>query len=410
MMKCPRCGHDLSSNFCSNCGLYRLEFDGISCPICGAENNIDSTNCARCGIPLLRYNEYYPENYRVIGESIKKRELDSPSRSIIKGIVSLMIGVMLFLAIFYFIGLAYNPMSQLLPKPPESYNALITTNISNTGGDIFETQIWMALPANCDTQRNVSIKSITPEPDLITYDSDACTRICYWKFDNKFARDSTITIVQNVSFTAYPFAKSIDINKIEPYDYDSEIYKEYTKPSNKIESDDPEISKLAKDIVGNETNPYKKAALIYDFVIRHITYEKQKHELGAKYAYYTGKGDCTEFATLFAAMCRSEGIPVRLVEGYLCDSDTRAGHIWTELYIPPYGWIPADPTGDDKTNARFFFGRLGTNVLILSKGNVKIEPDYPDEKPYAFSYLAYYKTVDSGRLNFDTSADISRIE
>jgi len=410
MMKCPRCGHESSSNFCLNCGLYQLEFDSISCPVCGAENNRDSINCVRCGIPLLRYNEYYSENYHVIGEHAQKGKPGESGRRIVKAIESLMVGTMLFLAIFYFLALAYNPTSQLLPKPPESYNAVITTDISNTGGDIVETQIWMALPVDCDTQRNVSIKSITPEPDLITYDSNACTRICYWKFDQKIPRDSTITIVQNVSFTAYPFAESIDVNKIESYDSNSEIYKEYTKPSDKIESDDPEISKLAKEIVGNETNPYKKAGLIYDFVTRHITYEIQDHELGAKYAYNNGKGDCTEFATLFAAMCRSEGIPVRLVEGYLCDSDTRAGHIWTEFYVPPYGWVPADPTGDDKTNSRFFFGRLGTNVLILSKGNVRIEPKYPGERPYAFSYLAYYKTVDSGRLKFDTNADISRID
>lgn len=409
-MKCSRCGYESQSNYCSNCGLSHQEFDRISCPTCGAENTKDSNNCIRCGAPLLRYNQYYSDSYHVIGESIPKREPDKSNRKIIKGIISLMIGVMLFLAIFYFIGLAYNPTSQLFPKPPESYNAIITANISNTGGDIFETQIWMALPTNCDTQRNVSIKSIVPVPDFIAYDPISCTRICYWKFDQKISRDSNITIVQNVSFTAYPYAESIDINKIQPYDYNSEIYKEYTKPSEKIESDDPDISKLSKEIVGNEINPYKKAGLIYDFVTRHITYEKQIHEFGAKYAYQTGKGDCTEYATLFAAMCRSQGIPVRLVQGYLCDSDTKAGHIWAEFYIPPYGWVPADPTGDDKTNARFFFGRLGTNVLILSKGNVKIEPDYPGEKPYAFSYLAYYKTHDSGRINFDTRAYISKID
>ncbi len=412
-MKCPKCGFITDSTYCPSCGSYMAEFERIKCPVCGQGNNKDSYYCFRCGNPIITFNTYSgynPERYRVVDGYVQRPEPESPYKKAVRGFFSLMIGLMIFLAVFYFIGLANNPWSDLLEEPPVSYNAVITTSITNIGGEVFDTQVWMALPVNCDTQQNVSIISINPAPDMITYDPDACTKICYWNFNDTIPNNSTITITQNLSFTSHPYTVSVDPAKIESYDYSSDIYKEYTIPSEKIESDDPAISGLAKEIVGKETNPYKKAGLIYDFVTRHITYEKQDHELGAKYAYLSGKGDCTEFATLFAAMCRSQGIPVRLVDGYLCEPNTTAGHIWTEFYIPPYGWVPADPTGDDTTNSRLFFGHRGSNVLILSKGNAKIEPHYPGDNLYAFNYLAYYKTYDSGKLIFDNVADINRIE
>ena len=161
--------------------------------------------------------------------------------------------------------------------------------------------------------------------------------------------------------------------------------------------------------MGNETNPYTKADLIYGWVVKNITYEVQEQELGARYAFYNRKGDCTEFATLFVAMCRSQGIPARLVHDYLYGSDTSAGHMWAEFYLLPYGWVPADPTGDHTTKGRFFFGRLGSNVLTLSKGNVGISPNYPEANPFAFSYIAHYKSYNSGKLIFENSTELKKI-
>lgn len=411
-MKCPMCGYETSLNYCPNCGTYPLEQEMITCPFCGHENSKGLFYCSRCGKSLATYTTNDNSN---LGEGKgtenynKKTEIDEANKKRIKAIASIFIGVMLLLAISYYIGLFNNPNSPLGHQLPESYNAIITTKITNIDAEVDEAQLWIALPVNCDTQQNVSIISIDPEPDKIILAPEACTRICYWNLGNSIPKNSTITITQEISFTANPFTTPIDPSKVEAYDVTSEIYKEYTKPSQKVESDDPQIVATAKNIVGNETNPYKKANRIYGWVVKNITYEVQDQELGAKYAFYNRKGDCTEFSTLFVAMCRSQGIPARLVHGYLYSSDTSAGHMWAEFYLPPYGWVPADPTGDNLTKSRFFFGRLGSNVLILSKGNVGTSSKYTESNPFAFSYIAYYKTYNSDKLIFENNAEIKKV-
>ena len=65
-------------------------------------------------------------------------------------------------------------------------------------------------------------------------------------------------------------------------------------------------------------------------------------------------GNCRHFATTFVLLCRSQGIPARIVVGFnpgqfnkktgyheIKGKDT---HVWTEVYIPYWNWVPFDPT------------------------------------------------------------------
>ena len=76
---------------------------------------------------------------------------------------------------------------------------------------------------------------------------------------------------------------------------------------------------------------------IYEWVLSHITasgYRGAEH--GALYTLSEKRGDCTEFADLFTALCRAAGIPVRRVSGYVCNEsrkvDPHEYHDWAEFY------------------------------------------------------------------------------
>lgn len=90
---------------------------------------------------------------------------------------------------------------------------------------------------------------------------------------------------------------------------------------------------------------------IYNYVVENIRYDSAKvFNLLYNYlpdiveTYTTGQGICYDYASLFASMLRSVGIPAKLVKGYASYApDTY--HAWNEVYIEGE-WIIVDPTRD----------------------------------------------------------------
>lgn len=70
---------------------------------------------------------------------------------------------------------------------------------------------------------------------------------------------------------------------------------------------------------------------------------------------WSRRGFCQYYASTMALLLRKEGIPTRLVQGFLPgERDPATGietirslntHAWVEVYFPGYGWVDFDPTG-----------------------------------------------------------------
>ncbi len=90
---------------------------------------------------------------------------------------------------------------------------------------------------------------------------------------------------------------------------------------------------------------------IYRYVVENIRYDSDKvFDLLYNYlpdiveTYTTNEGICYDYASLFAAMLRSIGIPAKLVKGYASYApDTY--HAWNEVLLDGE-WITVDPTRD----------------------------------------------------------------
>jgi len=71
-----------------------------------------------------------------------------------------------------------------------------------------------------------------------------------------------------------------------------------------------------------------------------------KTDRGALWALENKQGDCTEFAGLFAALCRADGIPARVLSGFTCPKNMilkpYSLHNWAEFYDGKV-WRLADP-------------------------------------------------------------------
>ena len=159
----------------------------------------------------------------------------------------------------------------------------------------------------------------------------------------------------------------LDVNKISG-DYDAAFLEKFTQAAAGIEVEDSQIKELARKIVGEEKNPFWKAYKIYNWITRNIIYdyekaERENLETGALLTLRTKKGTCDDYTKLFVALARASGIPARSVMLYVMEGKAN-GHGFPEVYLPPYGWIPLDPTWGTILEE---FARTEPGLFILAK-------------------------------------------
>jgi hypothetical protein len=122
---------------------------------------------------------------------------------------------------------------------------------------------------------------------------------------------------------------------------------EFIKSCYFINSDDDRVKRLARQAVGMETDPWRKAVKIEGWVHTHMRVVNDEGMATADHVARTLRGDCTEFAMLAAAMCRAEGVPSRTAIGLIYAAGGSrpafAFHMWTEVWIKGR-WVPIDAT------------------------------------------------------------------
>ncbi|HPZ08664.1 MAG TPA: transglutaminase domain-containing protein [Candidatus Eremiobacteraeota bacterium] len=212
-------------------------------------------------------------------------------------------------------------------------------NIKLLEGEKGEILLWSALPSEHRGQE-VKIEKIYPEPVEIIKDEINGNEIVFWRITDFPEREE---LYFYYDFQILPQEVKTDIApyKLLPWDKDTEEYKRFTQSEPWIELTD-DIKKKAQEIAGEEKNPYFQARKIFHWVVENIEYEYPSiEERGAEISFKKLKGDCGEFSVIFCALCRSLGIPARTVT---CIWFTGGGHQWAEILLPPYGWIPIDPS------------------------------------------------------------------
>ncbi len=138
-----------------------------------------------------------------------------------------------------------------------------------------------------------------------------------------------------------------------------------------IESDSPEVVALAKKIQGSPLEIIQNAFFL---VHNSLKYKLQKKEYGARHAARTGIGDCTEYASLFAAILRVHKIGARINAGFLEGNQL---HAITEVFLNGI-WIPMDITNDSQPFLGIYrdFITLMRANWMLSRGMEKIVSFY----------------------------------
>jgi transglutaminase-like putative cysteine protease len=100
----------------------------------------------------------------------------------------------------------------------------------------------------------------------------------------------------------------------------------------------------------------EKVKAVYDWVVSHIDYDFGKNPQAGYVpdivdTYNSKDGICYDFAALFAAMLRSQGVPTKLVKGY---ADNVSGyHAWNEVYVGGK-WYTVDTSNDAQVHGSMY--------------------------------------------------------
>jgi len=150
----------------------------------------------------------------------------------------------------------------------------------------------------------------------------------------------------------------------------------YLSPTTFIQSKNELIVKKAREIIGGERDALEAVNLIKGWVYQNIEKRPTLSIPSALDVLKMKVGDCNEHATLFAALCRSVGIPSKLCAGIVYNQGSFYYHAWTDVFVGR--WISVDPTMNqlpaDSTHIRFVEGGLDKQLEIIKLiGMLKLE-------------------------------------
>lgn len=112
-------------------------------------------------------------------------------------------------------------------------------------------------------------------------------------------------------------------------------------------------TKKAKSLTSG-LNDEQKVGKIYNFVVNNIQYNTSITKLPSGYVpnintiYNNKKGICYDFASIFAGMLRSVGVPTKLIKGQ--STNVEGYHAWNEVYVGG-SWKIVDTSYDSQLKA-----------------------------------------------------------
>ena len=230
------------------------------------------------------------------------------------------------------------------------------------------TSLWIPLPAKDKWQKikNEQIKSNLPYK--ISADAQE-NRILF--LEAKGDQPSEITVQYSAEVTRLKRSDK-DGKPLELKDKD--IYLESTSLG-KLTDD---VVSMANQIVtasGAKTER-EKAKAIYDYVLANMKYDKSGSGWGKgdlTYACSAKHGNCSDFHSLFIALCRAAYIPAQFEIGFPVSDESgniSGYHCWAEFFDSKHGWVPVDASDawKHKELAEFYFGNLDANRIQFTRG------------------------------------------
>ncbi len=183
--------------------------------------------------------------------------------------------------------------------------------------------------------------------------------------------DYRFRIMQNISDKKYAELHSTACNvQLE------DEFQPFLRPNDYVNyTQDSACVKKAAELMQGMGTDLDKIKSVYDFICKTVKYDKQKAQT-VQSGYLpdpdetmaTGKGICFDYASLAAAMLRSQGIPTRVIFGYV--SPDGLYHAWNMFFTEESGWVTVSyqVSPNDWTRMDLTFSANGADGRFIGDG------------------------------------------
>ena len=240
-------------------------------------------------------------------------------------------------------------------------------------------RVWLPFPQEYRQQQRVELISTSPAHQVVAPNATegnpvggGAQRSVYFE---QIVEDPAqpLEFKEEFSYVSYAYYPKLDPALVQPLpaDWNNACLSE--RPPHIFFT--PELRKLVSRLVGKEKNPLVNARTIFRWVSANIPWNAEdeyciipsfvRKGLAAR------RGDCGIQNTVFVTMCRFAGIPARWQSGFETKPGKWGMHDWAEIYIAPWGWLPADASygvqkSDDPRVADFYCGHQDSYRMIVN--------------------------------------------
>ena len=232
---------------------------------------------------------------------------------------------------------------------------------------------WLPFPRE-GHQRQTNINLLSANVDeYVIASNDNPQRTIFMQKSAMKDQPTVFNVVLEV--TNYNEVNLIIPEIIEPYNKESDLYKNFTAERAPHIIFTEKIKNLSKEIVGDEKNPYMAAKKIFTWISSNIPWagarEYSTIENISDYCITNGHGDCGIKTLLFMTLCRYNGIPAKWQSGWMLHPGEINLHDWCEIYFEGYGWVPVDQSfglvdSELEDEKYFFLGSIDPYHLIIN--------------------------------------------
>jgi hypothetical protein len=286
------------------------------------------------------------------------------------------------------------------------YGVLIDNFIGEEQNSIY---LWIPTIHRGLYQNNIEISTETTP----YWDSLATVKVYLFENIEPFR---SYTVTHTIWFERAGVETQINPGKVvSEYNTERKLFDAFTGSDFVVPAQDEKVVRLAESIVGREKNPYRKARLVYDYILENYTYDEDPVEKDVVKSISKNEGDGYIYAVLYTALLRAAGVPARPVAGYLVYGNKRtAVHYWSEFYLEKFGWVQVDPFLGDGVRfmdvpevsdpAEYYFGNLDNQHITFSRGIIETIQMIPKgktvEKTRSYSFQRIYEEASPTVANY----------